>query len=90
VSDGHVEGDRSCLDIAFVNPRLRNGWRGGFDRVIGNPPFGDTVKAGDRDLLGENSLEAFSVAGVRKPSRWLAFASKCHPSTSSSNVASIC
>ena len=68
--DGHtnVEGDRSCLDTDFVNSRLRTTWKGGFDRVVGNPPFGDTVKAGDRDLLGENTLDSFTVAGDRRGS----------------------
>lgn len=65
--DGHtnVEGDRSCLDVEFVNQRLRESWRGRFDRVIGNPPFGDTVKAGDRDHLGVNSLDSFELARGR-------------------------
>ncbi|MBN0041849.1 N-6 DNA methylase [Cellulosimicrobium cellulans] len=65
--DGHtnIEGDRSCLDTEFVNPRLRNKWKGGFTRVIGNPPFGDTVRRGDRDLLGTNELETFQVAEMR-------------------------
>ena len=66
--DGHtnVEGDRSCLDVEFTNQRLRESWRGGFDRVIGNPPFGDTVKAGDHDLLGANTLDAFELAQGRR------------------------
>jgi type I restriction enzyme M protein len=65
--DGHtnVEGDRSCLDTEFVNPRLRGSWREGFHKVVGNPPFGDTVKRGDRDLLGENDLDAFEVGRGR-------------------------
>ncbi len=65
--DGHtnIEGDRSCLDIEFLNPRLATSWRGGFDVLVGNPPFGDTVKSGDRDLLGENSLDRFAVAEGR-------------------------
>lgn len=65
--DGHtnIEGDRSCLDTEFVNPRLRNKWKGGFTRVVGNPPFGDTVRSGDRDLLGMNELESFQVAEMR-------------------------
>jgi type I restriction enzyme M protein len=65
--DGHtnIEGDRSCLDIEFLNPRLSSIWRGSFDRVVGNPPFGDTVKARDADLLGQNSLETFDVARGR-------------------------
>lgn len=65
--DGHtnIEGDRSALDIEFSNVRLATSWRGGFHRVVGNPPFGDTVKSGDKDLLGENRLENFSVAEGR-------------------------
>jgi type I restriction enzyme M protein len=65
--DGHtnVEGDKSCLDVDFINQRLRTSWKGGFDRVVGNPPFGDTVKAGDPDLLGANDLDAFLVARGR-------------------------
>lgn len=65
--DGHtnIEADRSALDVDFQNIRLRNGWRGGFHRVVGNPPFGDVVKSGDRDLLGSNELEVFTLADGR-------------------------
>jgi len=66
--DGHTNiegGDRSCLDTDFSNHRLRENWREGFDVVVGNPPFGDNVKAGDRDLLGKNNLETFEVAAGR-------------------------
>jgi type I restriction enzyme M protein len=65
--DGHtnIEGDRSCLDTQFINQRLATNWRGGFNVVLGNPPFGDTVRRGDRDLLGENHLESFEVARGR-------------------------
>ena len=66
--DGHtnVEADRSCLDTTFEIARLQTRWRNGFHRVVGNPPFGDTVKLGDRDLLGDNNLHAFTVARGRK------------------------
>ncbi len=65
--DGHtnIEGDRSCLDTEFTNQRLKTSWKGGFHRVLGNPPFGDTVKTGDRDLLGNNSLSAFTLGKTR-------------------------
>ena len=65
--DGHtnIEGDRSCLDTEFLHPRLRTKWKQGFHRVVGNPPFGDSVKAGDRDLLGDNQLHSFAVAEHR-------------------------
>jgi type I restriction enzyme M protein len=60
--DGHtnIEGDRSCLDNHFTNPRLAAGGR--FDRLPGNPPFGDEVEDGDEDHLGSNSLSNFAVA----------------------------
>jgi len=74
--DGHtnVEGDRSCLDTEFSNPRLslalasaeNPARRGGFDCIVGNPPFGDSVAAGDADLLGANVLEAFEIAKDRQ------------------------
>lgn len=65
--DGHtnIEGNRSCLDTDFSNQRLRTNWREGFHRCVGNPPFGDTVKAGDTDLLGENELDTFRLAEGR-------------------------
>lgn len=65
--DGHtnIEGDRSCLDSTFTKPRLQ-AWSERFHRVIGNPPFGDEVTAGDEDLLGTNSLESFVVAAGRE------------------------
>ena len=65
--DGHtnIEGDRSCLDSKFTNQRLKTSWKGGFTVVVGNPPFGDTVKESDSDLLGANSLANFEVAAGR-------------------------
>jgi type I restriction enzyme M protein len=65
--DGHtnIEGDRSCLDVEFEKDRLKQQWKGGFDRVLGNPPFGDTVKENDVDLLGSNSLSSFEIAKGR-------------------------
>ena len=65
--DGHtnVEGDRSCLDSTFTLPRLR-GWSGKFSRVVGNPPFGDDVKDGDSDTLGDNALIDFEISNGRQ------------------------
>lgn len=65
--DGHtnIESDRSCLDSTFTLPRLQN-WPSQFSRVVGNPPFGDDVKAGDRDSLGDNNLGNFKVASGRE------------------------
>ena len=65
--DGHtnVEAERSCLDSTFRLPRLQQ-WSGKFSRVVGNPPFGDDIKAGDRDTLGDNDLQNFEVATGRK------------------------
>ena len=61
--DGHtnIEGGRSCLDSVFSLPRL-NPPRAKFSCVVGNPPFGDTVEAGDDDKLGSNTLESFQLA----------------------------
>lgn len=60
--DGHcnIEGDRSCLDKEFASQRLSEGMK--FEIVVGNPPFGDSVKEGDRDQLGANSLSSFELA----------------------------
>ena len=65
--DGHtnIESDRSCLDSTFGLPRLQQ-WSGKFTRLVGNPPFGDDVKAGDRDILGDNDLHNFEVAVKRQ------------------------
>lgn len=64
--DGHtnIEGDKSCLDSVYSRPRL-NPPRGQFTRIVGNPPFGDEVKEGDEDLLGENQLAQFQLAEGR-------------------------
>jgi type I restriction enzyme M protein len=64
--DGHtnVEGDKSCLDSVFSRPRL-NPPQGKFTKIFGNPPFGDEVRTGDEDLLGENSLEVFNISSGR-------------------------
>lgn len=56
----NIEGDRSCLDSEFSNARLAGGHK--FEAVIGNPPFGDSVKAGDKDQLGKNSFDSFDLA----------------------------
>lgn len=65
--DGHtnIESDRSCLDSQFEQPRL-NPPAGKFDRLVGNPPFGDDVSEGDEDVLGSSSLDDFQVASGRR------------------------
>lgn len=64
--DGHtnIEGDKSCLDTEFTKERLRLGEEN-FNVVVGNPPFGDTIKEGDEDQLGKSSLEDFDVSTGR-------------------------
>jgi len=64
--DGHtnIEGDKSCLDEVYSRPRL-NPPRGQFTKIVGNPPFGDEVKEGDEDLLGQNELSNFLLAAGR-------------------------
>lgn len=63
--DGHtnIEGGRSCLDSVFTKSRLIP--PASFSSIIGNPPFGDTVEAGDDDKLGSNRLENFALAAGR-------------------------
>lgn len=58
--DGHsnIEVDTTCLAPTFRNPAIRPG---AFTVVVGNPPFGDEVKAGDRDKLGGSKLSDFDV-----------------------------
>ena len=58
--DGHtnIEVDRTCLDAVFTNPRIRFNH---FTLVVGNPPFGDTIKQGDRDKLGNSRLSEFGL-----------------------------
>ena len=65
--DGHanIEGDRSCLDATFGLAGLAD-WRGRFAYVVGNPPFGEQVMRGDRDTLGDASLEDFEIARGRR------------------------
>ena len=58
----HIEGNRSCLDTRFTNRRL-DPREENFTRIVGNPPFGMKVVAGDEDNLGANTLENFTVAG---------------------------
>lgn len=64
--DGHtnIEGDKSCLDTEFTKERLKLGEEN-FNVVVGNPPFGDTIKEGDEDQLGKSSLEDFEVSAGR-------------------------
>ena len=65
--DGHtnIEGDRSCLDTSFSLPGLAD-WHARFSYVVGNPPFGEQIKKGDRDTLGDARLEDFEVARGRR------------------------
>ena len=65
--DGHtnIEGDKSCLDTEFTKERLKLGEEN-FNVVVGNPPFGDTIKEGDEDQLGKSSLEDFEVSANRE------------------------
>ena len=64
--DGHTNIDtRSALDSTFSKPRL-NPPASKFTKIVGNPPFGDDVRAGDEDLLGENTLDAFTIAEGRE------------------------
>lgn len=62
--DGHtnVEVGRSCLDSVFDNKTLDPD-RPSFTVIVGNPPFGDKVRKGDADQLGNNRLSAFELAG---------------------------
>lgn len=64
--DGHtnIEGDKSCLDTEFTKERLKLGEEN-FHVVVGNPPFGDTIKEGDEDQLGKSSLEDFEISEGR-------------------------
>lgn len=65
--DGHtnVETDRSCLDADFANTNIRPDGTV-FTVALGNPPFGDKVKADDKDALGSNSLDAFVLGRGNK------------------------
>lgn len=61
--DGHtnIEAERSCLDRTFSLPHLRAD-SSVFTVVVGNPPFGDEIKEGDRDRLGNGSLADFELS----------------------------
>ncbi len=71
--DGHtnIEVGRSCLDTAFDNPSLDPD-QPIFTLIVGNPPFGDKIRKGDRDQLGSNRLGAFELAGDSQLSSELA------------------
>jgi len=61
--DGHtnIEGERSCLDTSFSNRNI-NPSAAFFNVVLGNPPFGDEVKEGDSDRLGDGALSDFDIS----------------------------
>lgn len=65
--DGHtnIETNRTALDSAFDNAQLRADGTV-FTVALGNPPFGDKVKADDTDALGSNSLDSFEVGRGKK------------------------
>lgn len=60
--DGHtnIETDRSCLDTAFRNSQIKPDGSL-FTLVLGNPPFGDKIRNGDTDTLGNNTLASFQM-----------------------------
>lgn len=61
--DGHtnIDGERSCLDSTFAIANIRPD-ASIFSIVVGNPPFGDEVREGDRDRLGNGSLSCFEIS----------------------------
>lgn len=61
--DGHtnIDGERSCLDSSFGITNIRPD-SSTFTVVVGNPPFGDEVRNGDRDRLGNGSLSDFELS----------------------------
>lgn len=61
--DGHtnIDGERSCLDSNFGIQSIRPD-SSVFTVVVGNPPFGDEVREGDRDRLGNGSLADFELS----------------------------
>ncbi|MBM4396705.1 MAG: N-6 DNA methylase [Deltaproteobacteria bacterium] len=61
----HIESDRSCLDAVFGLERM-NPPSEKFSVIVGNPPFGDEVRQGDPDHLGENELCRFELAAGRQ------------------------
>ena len=67
--DGHtnIEVGRSCLDTVFDNPRLDPS-EPSFTMIVGNPPFGDKIRRGDRDQLGGSDFDAFELAGTDQAS----------------------
>lgn len=64
--DGHtnIEADRSCLGPNLSKQRLKQA--GGFDIIVGNPPFGTKIEEGDEDQLDGTSLSSFEVCKGKK------------------------
>jgi type I restriction enzyme M protein len=64
--DGHsnIEAN-TALGSEFRNPNITFGR---FSLILTNPPFGDSIKEGDKDRLGVNKLKNFSICGKKDPS----------------------
>src|SRR6185312_5733948 len=60
--DGHtnIEANRSILDSTFDNRRLRQ-LNSSFNCIVGNPPFGTDIKAGDDEQLGTSNFTDFQL-----------------------------
>lgn len=60
--DGHtnVEANRSVLDSTFDNRRVAQ-LNNVFSRIVGNPPFGTDIKAGDEEQLGTSNFRDFEL-----------------------------
>jgi len=63
--DGHTNiEENTALNSHFKNSNIRFN---NFTLILTNPPFGDSVKEGDKDKLGTNKLKNFKICNNPKP-----------------------
>ena len=65
--DGHANiENHTALDHAFPSAAIRDGV---YSLVLANPPFGDSVRADERDKLGQAELSDYALSRGRKSAK---------------------
>lgn len=74
--DGHTNIEcNTGLNSRFENPNIKDGH---FSLILTNPPFGDNIKIGDKDKLGNNELKNFTLVKGKSQKTEILFIERCY------------